>query len=112
MHAEYERLAALGVTFTQPPTDMGPVTTAVLDELARGRLSADPEFQSAYAEVRPGLETDRLFADESLAAQLRSVGGRQSAEIGQALFGHDDLHVVFGVVHVADHGHDRRDGRG
>ncbi|MEZ5239740.1 MAG: VOC family protein [Microthrixaceae bacterium] len=30
--AEYERLAGLGVTFTQPPTAMGPVTTAVLDD--------------------------------------------------------------------------------
>ena len=30
--AEYERLTALGVRFTQPPTDMGPVTTAVLDD--------------------------------------------------------------------------------
>ena len=30
--AEYERLAALGVTFTQKPTQMGPVTTAVLDD--------------------------------------------------------------------------------
>lgn len=29
---EYERLAALGVRFTQPPTDMGPVTTAVFDD--------------------------------------------------------------------------------
>ena len=29
---EYERLRALGVTFTQPPTAMGPVTTAVLDD--------------------------------------------------------------------------------
>ena len=29
---EYERLLALGVTFTQPPTPMGPVTTAVLDD--------------------------------------------------------------------------------
>lgn len=29
---EYERLVALGVTFTQPPTPMGPVTTAVLDD--------------------------------------------------------------------------------
>ena len=29
---EYERLTALGVTFTQPPTAMGPVTTAVLDD--------------------------------------------------------------------------------
>ena len=29
---EYERLQGLGVRFTQPPTDMGPVTTAVLDD--------------------------------------------------------------------------------
>jgi catechol 2,3-dioxygenase-like lactoylglutathione lyase family enzyme len=32
VHEEYERLRALGVTFTQPPTAMGPVTTAVLDD--------------------------------------------------------------------------------
>lgn len=32
VHAEYERLLGQGVTFTQPPTDMGPVTTAVLDD--------------------------------------------------------------------------------
>lgn len=32
VHAEYERLSALGVRFTQEPTDMGPVTTAVLDD--------------------------------------------------------------------------------
>jgi catechol 2,3-dioxygenase-like lactoylglutathione lyase family enzyme len=32
VQAEYERLTALGVTFTQPPTQMGPVTTAVLDD--------------------------------------------------------------------------------
>ena len=30
--AEYARLTALGVVFTQPPTDMGPVRTAVLDD--------------------------------------------------------------------------------
>jgi catechol 2,3-dioxygenase-like lactoylglutathione lyase family enzyme len=29
---EYERLRELGVVFTQEPTDMGPVTTAVLDD--------------------------------------------------------------------------------
>jgi catechol 2,3-dioxygenase-like lactoylglutathione lyase family enzyme len=29
---EYERLTALGVTFTQPPTVMGEMTTAVLDD--------------------------------------------------------------------------------
>jgi catechol 2,3-dioxygenase-like lactoylglutathione lyase family enzyme len=29
---EYARLQGLGVRFTQPPTDMGPVTTAVLDD--------------------------------------------------------------------------------
>lgn len=30
--AEVERLKELGVTFTQEPTDMGPVVTAVLDD--------------------------------------------------------------------------------
>jgi catechol 2,3-dioxygenase-like lactoylglutathione lyase family enzyme len=29
---EFERLRQLGVQFTQPPVDMGPVTTAVLDD--------------------------------------------------------------------------------
>ena len=30
--AEFERLRGLGVRFTQEPADMGPVTTAVLDD--------------------------------------------------------------------------------
>jgi catechol 2,3-dioxygenase-like lactoylglutathione lyase family enzyme len=30
--AEHERLIALGVSFTQPPTQMGPVMTAVFDD--------------------------------------------------------------------------------
>lgn len=30
--SEYERLVGCGVRFTQPPTDMGPVTTAVFDD--------------------------------------------------------------------------------
>ena len=32
VRAEYERLQAAGVVFTQPPVAMGPVTTAVLDD--------------------------------------------------------------------------------
>jgi len=32
VRSDYERLKDLGVTFTQEPTDMGPVTTAVLDD--------------------------------------------------------------------------------
>ncbi|MER7620081.1 VOC family protein [Streptomyces sp. NPDC126503] len=32
VRAEFERLRALGVRFTQEPTEMGPVTTAVLDD--------------------------------------------------------------------------------
>ncbi|SDS40510.1 VOC family protein [Microlunatus soli] len=32
VHAEYDRLTGLGVSFTQQPTAMGPVTTAVLDD--------------------------------------------------------------------------------
>jgi catechol 2,3-dioxygenase-like lactoylglutathione lyase family enzyme len=32
VHHEYERLRGLGVVFTQKPTAMGPVTTAVFDD--------------------------------------------------------------------------------
>jgi catechol 2,3-dioxygenase-like lactoylglutathione lyase family enzyme len=32
VHKEYERLRSLGVQFTQPPTEMGPVTTAIFDD--------------------------------------------------------------------------------
>ena len=32
VHKEYERLTGLGVTFTQEPVPMGPMTTAVLDD--------------------------------------------------------------------------------
>ncbi|MCM2415532.1 MULTISPECIES: VOC family protein [unclassified Streptomyces] len=32
VQAEYERLSALGVRFTQEPVEMGPVTTAVFDD--------------------------------------------------------------------------------
>ena len=32
VQAEFERLTTLGVTFTQEPAEMGPVTTAVLDD--------------------------------------------------------------------------------
>jgi catechol 2,3-dioxygenase-like lactoylglutathione lyase family enzyme len=32
VRAEFQRLRGLGVRFTQEPTDLGPVTTAVLDD--------------------------------------------------------------------------------
>lgn len=32
VQAEYDRLTALGVTFTQEPTTLGPVTTAILND--------------------------------------------------------------------------------
>lgn len=32
VQAEYERLRGLGVTFTQEPAEMGPMTTAVFDD--------------------------------------------------------------------------------
>ena len=32
VQAEFDRLSAKGVTFVQPPTAMGPVTTAVFDD--------------------------------------------------------------------------------
>jgi catechol 2,3-dioxygenase-like lactoylglutathione lyase family enzyme len=32
VQAEFDRLSGLGVKFVQPPTEMGPVTTAVFDD--------------------------------------------------------------------------------
>ncbi|RXT46548.1 bleomycin resistance protein [Bosea sp. Tri-44] len=32
VHAEHQRLSALGVAFTQPPVHLGPVSTAVFDD--------------------------------------------------------------------------------
>jgi catechol 2,3-dioxygenase-like lactoylglutathione lyase family enzyme len=32
VHAEYQRLVAAGVRFTQPPVEMGPVISAVFDD--------------------------------------------------------------------------------
>ena len=43
--AEYERLLALGVRFTQPPVDHGPVVTAVLDDTC-GNLIQFAEHRS------------------------------------------------------------------
>jgi predicted enzyme related to lactoylglutathione lyase len=39
VHAEYERLAALGVRFTQPPTDVGVATTAVFEDTCGNLLA-------------------------------------------------------------------------
>ncbi|MEV6200346.1 VOC family protein [Streptomyces sp. NPDC051771] len=44
VHAEHTRLTALGVRFTQPPVDMGPVTTAVLDDTC-GNLIQLAQYQ-------------------------------------------------------------------
>lgn len=43
--AEYERLSSFGVRFTQQPVDMGPVTTAVLDDTCGNliQIASQPE---------------------------------------------------------------------
>ncbi|MFJ3284152.1 VOC family protein [Streptomyces sp. NPDC086669] len=45
VRAEYERLRALGVRFTQEPLEMGPVTTAVLDDTCGNliQIATQPE---------------------------------------------------------------------
>ena len=51
VNAEYQRLVAAGVRFTQPPVEMGPVVTAVLDDTCGNLIqiahmkSSDPERQ-------------------------------------------------------------------
>ncbi|HJP72538.1 MAG TPA: VOC family protein [Candidatus Limnocylindria bacterium] len=49
VQAEFDRLSALGVTFVQPPTPIGPVTTAVFDDTC-GNLIQIAEMSSAPAE--------------------------------------------------------------
>ncbi|MCX2185338.1 VOC family protein [Streptomyces sp. SKN60] len=44
VHAEFARLSALGVRFTQEPVDMGPVTTAILDDTC-GNLLQIAEYK-------------------------------------------------------------------
>ena len=39
VRAEHERLVAAGVTFTQPPTEFGAVTTAVFDDTCGNLIS-------------------------------------------------------------------------
>ncbi len=49
VHAEHERLRAKGVTFTQEPTQMGPVTTAVFDDTCGNLI----QIASQPAESQP-----------------------------------------------------------
>ena len=46
VQAEFDRLSGLGVTFVQPPTEMGPVTTAVFDDTC-GNLIQIAAMQAA-----------------------------------------------------------------
>jgi catechol 2,3-dioxygenase-like lactoylglutathione lyase family enzyme len=46
VRAEFDRLSALGVTFVQPPSTMGPVTTAVFDDTC-GNLIQIAEMAAA-----------------------------------------------------------------
>ncbi|WP_447035002.1 VOC family protein [Streptomyces sp. DSM 118878] len=45
VRAEYERLRGLGVSFTQEPTEMGPVTTAVFDDTCGNLIQIATEPQ-------------------------------------------------------------------
>lgn len=50
VQAEYDRLTAVGETFTQPPTAMGPVIVAVLDDTCGNLLQlAQPTGAEATA---------------------------------------------------------------
>jgi catechol 2,3-dioxygenase-like lactoylglutathione lyase family enzyme len=47
VEAEYERLVGRGVQFTQPPTDMGPVVTAVFDDTCGNLIQIAAETAAA-----------------------------------------------------------------
>ena len=53
VQAEFDRLSANGVTFVQPPTSMGPVTTAVFDDTC-GNLIQIASMAACYRDrARP-----------------------------------------------------------
>ncbi|WP_300345221.1 VOC family protein [Nesterenkonia sp.] len=56
VHAEYERLRALGVQFTQPPADMGEVTTAVFDDTCGNliQIATEPAADVTAADSASG----------------------------------------------------------
>ncbi|WP_309130780.1 VOC family protein [Brevibacterium sp.] len=47
VHAEYERLTGLGVTFTQQPLEMGAVTSAVFDDSVGNLISIVHQAEAA-----------------------------------------------------------------
>ncbi|WP_199042347.1 VOC family protein [Glycomyces salinus] len=49
VRGEYERLTGLGVKFTQEPTEMGPVTTAVLDDTCGNLIQLAQHHEAAAA---------------------------------------------------------------
>ena len=61
VRAEYERLKALGVRFTQPPVAMGPAITAVFDDTC-GTSHRSPGIRSASGRRGTRPESRRGFA--------------------------------------------------
>ena len=47
IHAEHERLKALGVSFTMEPTEMGPVTIAVFDDTCGNLIQINADVTGA-----------------------------------------------------------------
>jgi catechol 2,3-dioxygenase-like lactoylglutathione lyase family enzyme len=47
VRADFERLSARGVRFTQPPTEMGPVTTAVFDDTCGNLIQIAQQAESS-----------------------------------------------------------------
>ena len=59
---ERYEVSAIGfdITFPEPDRRVG---REVIERMATGPLAANEEFQSVYRELKPRLETDRLFAE-------------------------------------------------
>ena len=49
VESEYARLVGLGVHFTQPPTDIGPATTAVFDDTCGNLIAIARQHDGAAA---------------------------------------------------------------
>ena len=81
VNAEYKRLVNAGVRFTQPPVDMGPVTTAVFDDIcgnliqvAQKKLSDRRPWEATMNGSAPALGALLLVVLAALAAPGSKTG--------------------------------------
>jgi hypothetical protein len=80
VNAEYERLTEIGVTFTQPPTDIGPAVIAVFDDTSGNLIQLIAERPATTR--RRGLTRDRKLGSRPRPTRTSTAPSRVSIKVG------------------------------